>query len=821
MFDRSRPSLLAALAVGVVGTTVGAPQGLDAQDLFGREVGVVGAQVLVTKPLVGVGPATAYAFEWVDGEWRTAGLLRPEGGTERGEALSPALDVLGSDVLLASGDPTMMESAHLFSLDGGGGWSFRGTAPLDPSAAPASGGAPEVTMATVMAILQPPARVVAGGPERLAVGVLGSTSPTGEPVRVLARDPAGRWVEEAVLAPADSRATDRFGAALAMNGDRLAVGAPGRSGTGVVFLYQRGDAGEWTVSHTLAGPEDAEAGAAFGAALEWAGDHVLIGAPGGPNHPGALYVASPDEGTLVRKLSRADREGTGAAMPGDGFGSAVAFHASADGSSTGELWVGSPGVDQGSGVVERFGVRGDASFEHLGTLAPSGREPGFGFGSSVALGATVGVAGAPFAYGGTGAAAAVQRSNSSPESWGEPTWLERGDALQDVRGAQVDCTEDGQAAGFDCDDVDLLAFLPLASIGAEPGERVSDLWGWTDPSNGREYALVGRTAGLALVDVTDASAPRYLGLVPANPSGARDVKVYQDHAFFTGDGAGEHGLVVFDLRRLRDAPSTPTEFEPDARYTGIASAHNLVLDPEAGFAYPVGASGGGETCGGGLHMVDVRDPKNPTFAGCFTDTEGLIWVGRTHDAQCVVYRGPDEQYQGREICFVSNETAVRIVDVTDKANPVPLGAGSYPGVAYVHQGWLTDDHRYFYLNDELDELVGTTERTRTLIWDVSELDDPVMVGDHLGANGATDHNLYVKGDRMYQANYQAGFRVFDISDPLAPEEIGFFDTTPYEGDPPGFVGAWTAFPYFESGTVIVSSMNEGLFLLKPKRELIP
>ena len=137
-----------------------------------------------------------------------------------------------------------------------------------------------------------------------------------------------------------------------------------------------------------------------------------------------------------------------------------------------------------------------------------------------------------------------------------------------------------------------------------------------------------------------------MGVVPANPSGARDLKVYADHLFFTGDGAGDHGLVVFDLTRLRDSGPDAVEFAPDAVYRGIASAHNLVLDPESGFAFPVGASGGGQTCGGGLHMVDVRSPKSPVFAGCFTDTEGLIYPGRTHDAQCVVYRGPDDRFPG-------------------------------------------------------------------------------------------------------------------------------------------------------------------------------
>jgi len=221
-------------------------------------------------------------------------------------------------------------------------------------------------------------------------------------------------------------------------------------------------------------------------------------------------------------------------------------------------------------------------------------------------------------------------------------------------------------------------------------------------------------------------------------------------------------------------------------------------------------------------MVDVREPKSPVFAGCFTDTEGLIYQGRTHDAQCVVYRGPDERFQGRQLCFASNETALRIIDVTDKEAPAPIGTATYPGLAYVHQGWLTDDHRYYYLDDELDELVGTTPNTRTYIFDLGELDDPILVGSVDGPSGATDHNLYVKGDRMYQANYQAGFRLLDISDPEAPVEIGWFDTTPYEGDPPGFVGAWTAYPFFESGTVIVTSMYEGVFLLRPHpRRLIP
>ena len=51
---------------------------------------------------------------------------------------------------------------------------------------------------------------------------------------------------------------------------------------------------------------------------------------------------------------------------------------------------------------------------------------------------------------------------------------------------------------------------------------------------------------------------------------------------------------------------------------------------------------------------------------------------------------------------------------------------TYPNFAYTHQGWLTEDHRYLFVNDEQDE--GDEAKTRTLIFDVQELDDPVFVG---------------------------------------------------------------------------------------------
>ena len=777
----------------------GLPLALGAQDQFGQAVGVSGEQVLVAKPAVGRGPATVVVFERTGGAWVEAARLPAPRSAETGEGLGASLVVEGDRFMIGSGDPATTEAGHLFARRDGR-WSFAATLPFRREV-PTATDAASLDFAGILRILQPPARVVAMDGDRTLAAVVGATGL--EPVRVLER--AGdTWSIQAEIAPPPG-ADIRFGQALVLDGDVAIVGAPAYEGAGAVFVYRRMESGEWNEVTRLQGT-DLTPGSSFGASMAWDDGFLAVGAPGANGSEGVVLVFALD---LTEGVATARDRLTGSPERG-AFGSALALHGE-------ELWVGAPLEANRVGALHRWTRQGEALVSR-GTVTAPGAPAGALVGVSLAIGESVAAAGAPGADGGHGRAVLFSKEG---DEWTSPAWVEPMGALASSTGDEVIC-EEGNAMGFECEGVDLLSFLSLSDLGAAPGERVSDLWGWTDPETGREYALVGRTAGAAVVDVTQAGSPDFLGLIPANPSGARDLKVYRDHLFFTGDGAGDHGLVIFDLTRIRTETSVDGTFTPDTVYRGIASAHNLVLDTGSGFAFPVGASGGGETCGGGLHMVDVRDPQNPSFAGCFTDTEGLIWQGRTHDAQCVIYEGPDTDHRGKEICFASNETAIRIVDITDKTMPQPIGVATYPGRAYVHQGWLSEDQRYFYMNDELDELVGTAPRTRTYVWDVAELDDPILVSTVDGPDGSTDHNLYVKGDRMYQANYQAGFRVYDLTDPEAPVEVGYFDTTPYEGNPPGFIGAWTAYPFFESGTVIVSSMHEGLFLLRPRgRALVP
>ncbi len=369
---------------------------------------------------------------------------------------------------------------------------------------------------------------------------------------------------------------------------------------------------------------------------------------------------------------------------------------------------------------------------------------------------------------------------------------------------------DGRAGYFPCENVNLSSYLPMSAIG---GGRGSDVWGWTDPATDRRYAIAGRDNGTAFVDVTNERSPVYLGNLPTSGTSNviwRDIKVYDNHAFIVSE-AREHGMQVFDLTQLRDVDraAAPVAFEESAHYSGFGRAHNIAVNEDSGFVYAVGAREDVHACAGGLHMVDVRDPDSPTFAGCVDED------GYTHDTQCVQYDGPDNRFTGREICFSSNEDTLTIVDVTDKADPVQLSRVGYDGASYSHQGWLTEDGSHFLMGDELDEL-RLGNRTRTLIWNVKDLTAPFQFSRFTNDTTAIDHNLYVKGDRVFQSNYRSGLRILDAEDVADGNlrEVGWFDTWPEDDDTAFSHGTWSNYPFLGNGLVVVHGYD-GLFLLRP------
>jgi len=674
----------------------------------------------------------------------------------------------------------------------------------------------------------------------------------------------GEWSSTAVIEPTGMADHSGFGTALALTGDELMVGSPAVNDQGAVYRYRR-TGNEWTLAGTLTGTAQAE-GFGESLALDADGDRLLIGAPASQGARGLVFAATrAGDGwgsavPVAAPQSLGERSGFGAALVFDGDraivgapGAYTVYALEPDNSgrwavsaeyrapdaeqgslfgaslaaSGGDIWVGAPGMAGRDGRAYRFAQDGAGSQLAATAFDPDVSEGdswplGFGFALAVDDGrAFVGMPNSDF---GEGSGLTFSRAGSG--------W-ERGQLLEGMifqigeELATGDRCAEGQMTEFPCANMELVAHVPISELGGERGAWLNDVWGWTDPETNRRYALVARRDGASFLDVTSAAAPRLLGNLPrtegSRPSVWRDIKVIGSHAFIVADGAGAHGMQVFDLTRLREIGDTPVEFEPDATYHDIFSAHNVVADAESGFVYVVGASSGGTTCGGGLHMVDVREPENPVFAGCYTDAAGAGRRGYTHDAQCLVYRGPDEDYQGRQICLGSNATELNIADVTDKSAPVTIARATYPNVSYAHQGWLDDEQRYFYMNDEGDESAGVVERTRTLVWDLSELDDPILVTEYFGPVPASDHNLFVVGDRMYQSNYGSGLRVLDISDRANPREVAHFDSAPYNNDEPGFSaavsGAWSNYPFFEDGLVVFTSVREGLFIVRVTRPI--
>lgn len=403
---------------------------------------------------------------------------------------------------------------------------------------------------------------------------------------------------------------------------------------------------------------------------------------------------------------------------------------------------------------------------------------------------------------------------------------------------EIECT-DGTAAlpdvgSFPCDGVNLVGYMSVASFATPESPAAganNDIWGWTDPQTGTEYALVATQNGVGFVDLSDPAFPRLVGKLPTATIAStwRDVKVYADHAFVVADNARDHGVQVFDLTRLRGVEGDPVTFAADTVYRGIRSAHNIVINEDTGFAYAVGfrypqgersALGLPPSCDlPGFHAIDVRAPQTPTFAGCFSDAAqetGPRSPGYTHDAQCVTYNGPDTDYTSRELCFGANEDVVTVFDVTDKDNATVISQVAYPNASYTHQGWLTEDQRYFLANDELDEQNGLVASQRTLVFDVSDLDDPEFVFAYNSGLPTIDHNLYVRGRFAFESNYSTGLRILDLGEieNSSLSEVGFFDTFP-PNDAVSFNGQWSNYPYFESGLVIANDGAFGLFVLRP------
>lgn len=287
---------------------------------------------------------------------------------------------------------------------------------------------------------------------------------------------------------------------------------------------------------------------------------------------------------------------------------------------------------------------------------------------------------------------------------------------------RVNCVG-GMADIYPCAGVDLLAHMPLSAIGAETGAIMgNDHWGWTDPLTNRDYVIFGLTNGTSFIDITDRENPIYLGKLPSHEGESiyRDIKVYQNFAYIVADNLPNHGLQIFDLTELRDVVNPPVTFNETAHYDDIGSAHTLWVNQATGYLYAV-LRNADSHCPAGVQMLHLADPLAPTLAGCLDHGEAPIST-----VECLVYDGPDHDYHGHEICFLASDDNVSIADVTNKGATSIIARFTYPHIMRAHQGAVTEDLRFWLMTDMHDEM-HHGHNTRTHIFDIIDLDNPVVL----------------------------------------------------------------------------------------------
>ncbi len=401
------------------------------------------------------------------------------------------------------------------------------------------------------------------------------------------------------------------------------------------------------------------------------------------------------------------------------------------------------------------------------------------------------------------------------------------ETIQQMSSAQfASPCENGSSAGFECMGISLLSHVPLSDLPTNSG-AANDIWGHVDLNDMREYAIIGLLRGIAVVDVTDPTSPKVVGSVLGQPTTWRDIKVYQYYSSsdqrwkayaYVGADSVTEGLTIIDLSNLPNSISLVTRTTEDQRAHNVYISNvdyttNTVLPGRSALLHAAGT----ENFGGAWRSFSLSNPSSPLPSYQLTsgnrardyshDTSSLLIDDLRADRDCV-----DAQNGMCNVMLDFNEDELRLWDHTLSNDATELGSETYPNAQYVHSGWWSENKQYVILHDELDEQRSGINTT-VHFFDISDLNSPTLVSSWVGPTRAIDHNGFVRGNRYYMSNYERGLTVLDISNPLSPQEVGYFDTFGASNNA-SFNGAWGVYPYLPSGTLLVSDIQGGLYVLR-------
>lgn len=317
--------------------------------------------------------------------------------------------------------------------------------------------------------------------------------------------------------------------------------------------------------------------------------------------------------------------------------------------------------------------------------------------------------------------------------------------------------------------------------------RYNEVWGLA--VNNHEFAVLGSTAGMHIIDVTDPTDPQELFLIEGTSMGSnvvhRDFKDYNGYLYAVADEGGSATLQIIDIQNL---PNSVTQVYASNEF--VVTSHNLFIDTSQARLYLLGAQGK-------TKILDISNPEQPVLLGSYPNAS--FYMPYVHDAYIRDHIG----------VFNCANDGLWVIDFTDPDNPVLLGTmTNYPGAGYNHSGWLSEDGNYYYLLDE-------THGSPVKVVDMSDFSDMEVVAtvDAESAPTQIPHNAIIRDNLLYVSYYYDGLQVYDISNPLNPQRVVYYDT--YFGpDASFYAGAWGIYPLLPSGNILVSDIQSGLWVFE-------
>ena len=311
----------------------------------------------------------------------------------------------------------------------------------------------------------------------------------------------------------------------------------------------------------------------------------------------------------------------------------------------------------------------------------------------------------------------------------------------------------------------------------------SDCWGYTAP-NGNEYALLGVSNGVSIIDITDTAAVAEVDFVPwvsAPPYGWYDIKTYKNYMYVTTEGTTN--LLVVDLSPLPDSTSII------GWYSLFSSTpHNNFIDTSTAILYGVEDLHYDPS----VRIIDINSPGNPI------EISTINTANNGEDAHDIFVQD--------SVLYIAEglSPSIGFFDVSDPTNPSLIQRLNIPAAGYVHQVWVTEDNHYMITTEE-------TANHTVKLWNIQDINNISLSDEYLGGSHLA-HNAYLKGNYAYISHYESGLKVVDISDPNNIVEVGYYDTYP-QGESSNFHGAWGTYPFFSSGKILISDIQTGLYVV--------